>query len=288
MSEDKILSIEEVKDDLQSLRKWISGEKYVPNKVDDKILYLIHHSCYYDLDKTKDTIKVYFSMRNKIPEFFADRDVNRKNLQTALESVYVNTFPARDPHGYRILFHSLRLYEPSKYFFSDSVKLIYMTIDACNHLDGALPGYIIMFDMVGVKLGHIARVNLLLLHKFFQYVQEGLPVRLKAIHIVNVIPVIDKIMLLIKPFMKKELYSMIHFHKTADNYDALYEHLPRECLPSDFGGQLASLNELQEQNIERLRALVPFFKEDENMRLNKSKAMDEPPEPVTLDALELD
>jgi hypothetical protein len=40
--------------------------------------------------------------------------------------------------------------------------------------------------------------------------QEGLPVRLKGIHVLNTQSIVDKIMILVKPFMKKELLSMVN------------------------------------------------------------------------------
>lgn len=48
----------------------------------------------------------------------------------------------------------------------------------------------------------------LLLNWIFS-LQEGLPVRLKGIHVLNTQSIVDKIMMLIKPFMKKELLSMV-------------------------------------------------------------------------------
>lgn len=45
---------------------------------------------------------------------------------------------------------------------------------------------------------------------FLMLLQEGLPVRLKGIHVLNTQSIIDKIMILIKPFMKKELLNMVN------------------------------------------------------------------------------
>ncbi|KAL1453849.1 hypothetical protein WDU94_010159 [Cyamophila willieti] len=78
----------------------------------------------------------------------------------------------KTPQGYQVIFHRLHQNEPSKYVFQDSVKILSMSIDACLHVEGTVPGYIFLFDMAGVRLGHLLRLNLGLLSKFFQYIQS--------------------------------------------------------------------------------------------------------------------
>lgn len=59
---------------------------------------------------------------------------------------------------------------------------------------------------------------------FYLYSQEGLPVRLKAIHVLNTKPLIDKIMILVKPFMKKELLNMVNMEliRKIIDYNIMY------------------------------------------------------------------
>ena len=67
--------------------------------------------------------------------------------------------------------------------------------------------------MKGVGLMHLTRINLSSIKKFFQYLQEGVPGKLKAIHILNVVSFFDKILSLIKPFMKAEILKNASFKK---------------------------------------------------------------------------
>ena len=39
------------------------------------------------------------------------------------------------------------------------------------------------------------------------------------------------------------LFFQIHFHK--GNNETIYQYLPKECLPQDYGGELPTLTELQ-------------------------------------------
>lgn len=56
---------------------------------------------------------------------------------------------------------------------------------------------------------HLTRVNLGSIKKFFAYLQEGVPGKLRAIHILNVVYFFDKILSMIKPFMRAEILKCV-------------------------------------------------------------------------------
>lgn len=119
------------------------------------------------------------------------------------------TLPVPDPNGYRIIFHRLADNRPNQYMFNDGIKLLAMSVDASLYSEGCSPGYVFLFDMRGVRLGHLTRLSVSSIRKFFEYLQEGLPVRLKGIHVLNAVWFMDKILSLIRPFMKRELFDMV-------------------------------------------------------------------------------
>lgn len=248
--------------DIKELQEWIKTQPYLPQDITEIQLIMFHHSCYYRLEETKSCIKVYYSLRIGTPEYFTARDVSSPHLQVSVKALEFGVLPVRDPNGYQIINHRLKIYDASKYHFVEGVKLLAMAIDSAQYVDGTLPGYIFLFDMQGVKLTHLTRLSIGALRKFFLYVQEGLPARLKAIHVLNTKPLVDKIMLLIRPFMKKELINMIYFHG-SDELEEVYKVLPKYCLPSDYGGDLPSCEKLHEHYIEWMKKLKPHFDEDE-------------------------
>lgn len=60
-----------------------------------------------------------------------------------------------------------------------------------------------------VGLMHLTRVRMGNVKRFLQFVQEAIPIQLKEIHVLNVVYFIDKILGLIKPFMKTELFKLV-------------------------------------------------------------------------------
>lgn len=94
-------------------------------------------------------------------------------------------------------------------------------------IDGPIEGYVVIFDMKGVKLGHLAKVQFGPLRTFMNYIQEAHPVRLKKIYVVNTASFINQVMALIKPLIKSELLGLLKF--TVNGPDEIYD---KELLPS--------------------------------------------------------
>lgn len=63
--------------------------------------------------------------------------------------------------------------------------------------------------MRNVRIGHLTRVRVSTIRKFFRYVQEGVPAKLCQIHVMNCVSFFDKILSLIKPFMKAEIFKVV-------------------------------------------------------------------------------
>ncbi|KAF2886974.1 hypothetical protein ILUMI_19200, partial [Ignelater luminosus] len=69
-----------------------------------------------------------------------------------------------------------------------------------------------------------------------------MPVRLKGLHFINVVSFMDKLLALMKPFMKQELMDILYLH--TESVDSLFKFVPKECMPNEFGGLAGSILEL--------------------------------------------
>lgn len=79
--------------------------------------------------------------------------------------------PVTDPNGNNVIFHSLKQTEPSKYSFADAARVYFMMIDWCIQHDGTSPGIVIVFDVTGLRFGHLTKLSLSLIHKILIYIQ---------------------------------------------------------------------------------------------------------------------
>lgn len=152
--------------------------------------------------------KLYYEMKNKNEEHFKNRDPEHPKIKQCLANQDYFYLP-NTPSGDVVIFHRLKSSRASDYNFDEAIKTFFMTIDSCLQKNGPRDGAIFLFDMKGVGLMHLTRVNISSIRKFFQYLQEGVPGKLRAIHVLNVVYFFDKIMALIKPFMKAEILKNV-------------------------------------------------------------------------------
>ena len=85
-----------------------------------------------------------------------------------------------------------------------------MVLDLWMYQKGTISGHILLFDVGNVRFGHATRVSLTGMKKFTVYMQNGLPVRLKGIHLMNATPALNIFLTMSKPFVKKELLDMVN------------------------------------------------------------------------------
>lgn len=65
--------------------------------------------------------------------------------------------------------------------------------------------------MSEVRFGHLTRVRIGGIKKFFHYLQDALPAKLCQIHVLNVVSFFDKILSLIRPFMRAEIFKVVSY-----------------------------------------------------------------------------
>jgi hypothetical protein len=114
------------------------------------------------------------------------------------------------------------------FFIISDVRLI--TPDKQTLTDGEIP----IFDMARVSYRHLTKVILSTLRLYLKYTQEAHPVRVRHLHIINCSPIVDKIMYLIKPFVRTENFNMIHFHTPGSQ--SIFKFIDKEYLPDEYGG----------------------------------------------------
>lgn len=149
------------------------------------------------------------------------------------------------PRNYKITIFKLADVDPEKYHFNDVMKFVFMMFDARFAMsDYDNDGEISIVDVSGFSLKHFIKVtaSFSTLKLYLKYFQEAAPLQIVQNHFINCSPIVDKLIVLAKPFIKKELFDAMHFHKP--NSDTLYNFVSRDDLPQDYGGNLDTIDNL--------------------------------------------
>lgn len=231
---------------------------------------------------------MYYTMRNAIPEFFSNRDIDRPELSEIMDIADMPPLPGLTPKGCRVV--CLRAVDrenmPSN--VSDGMKLALMIGDIRLYEEKVgVAGDVYILDASVATPTHFAKFTPALVKKFLVCVQEAYPVKLKEVHVINISPLVDTIVNFVKPFLKEKIRERIHIHS---NMEDLYKFVPKEMLPTEYGGQAGPIKDLNgkkhcnstwhfnwscfyiflEQWRNKMKEYTQWFKEQENSKANES------------------
>ena len=86
---------------------------------------------------------------------------------------------------------------------------MFIVVEGCVLKHGPRDGIVALIDLKGTGLGHLTRPSLKSIRLVFKLVQDCLPVNIKTVHIINVVPFIGMIMTIIKPFLRSDLFQKV-------------------------------------------------------------------------------
>ncbi|XP_039295700.1 alpha-tocopherol transfer protein-like [Nilaparvata lugens] len=231
---------------LELLKEWVQKQDHLPyDNIDDHLLSRFLHCSNNSIEQTKMTLEKFFTMRGDSQEFFQNRDPLLPSIQNIFKIIDIIPLPKTTPEGYKVFVYRLEDPNPDSFNHLDYVRTFFDIADTRIKTEKELPsGEVPIFDMTGFSLRHMTRLSLPSLRKQMQYVQEAHPVKLRQIHIINTLPILERVMMMFRPLMKKEVAQMLHFH--IPNSTTLYDFIPKEILPNEYGGQAGTLKELKQ------------------------------------------
>ncbi|XP_041971721.1 alpha-tocopherol transfer protein-like isoform X2 [Aricia agestis] len=266
--------------DLQHIKEWLKQEPHLPDECDDQRIMTFLRGCKFSLEKCKRKLDMYYTMRTAVPEFFENRDINSPEMKEIISQIQMPALPGLTPEGRRVVVMRGIDKDIQTPNVANAFKLALMMGDVrlAEEKEG-VAGDVYILDASVATPSHFAKFTPTIVKKFLVCVQEAYPVKLKQIHIINVSPLIDKIVQFVKPFLKEKIRERIFIH--ADPND-LYKYVPQDMLPTEYGGKAGSMEELSNAWCKKLEEYNSWFAEQE-----KIKAVEElrPGKPTNYDEL---
>uniref|UniRef100_A0A6P7G5V8 Alpha-tocopherol transfer protein-like isoform X1 n=1 Tax=Diabrotica virgifera virgifera TaxID=50390 RepID=A0A6P7G5V8_DIAVI len=255
------------KEDVQALMEWMGKQPHLPKATELQVASFLH-SCYYSNEAAKNSIDAYFTVKSLCPDIFSSRTINDNILRATVDTQLFVVLPELTPAGDAVILSRKIDPDPRNFHMIGQLKLMDIVPLLHSYQYGPAKGFQLIIDMELTSLGHLLRINPSYVKKFAYYLQEGMPIRLKQIHFINLVPFMDKVFSFIKPVMKKELIDLFLVHTKMES---LYEHIPQKLLPEEYGGNIESILVLKENVRNLIKNSENYLKFQESQLIDESK-----------------
>lgn len=253
--------------DIKVFRDWLMTQPHLPGDlITDVDLILAYHCCERSLPAAKKVLDLNYTLKTNYAHF-KERVIDKK-LEKILNIVLIAALPEPSVDGYSVFYLRFLAPDPKNFFFNDTVKAFMMVYDLWLWEKGSCPGVIIIIDMDGVQIGHLTRLDLIGMKNLLYFVQECMIVKLKEVYFLNAPYFMDKLMMFMKPFLKKTLLDIIRICVADDS--SVHRVIPKRAFPKELGGDYLEYGRIRDELIDRMRANEDFFREEMKKRVQES------------------
>ncbi|XP_044763596.1 alpha-tocopherol transfer protein-like isoform X2 [Coccinella septempunctata] len=255
------LTQKEFEESVEVLKTWIKQNENIPKEpVTDNQVKMALLNSKMSIERAKKAIEGYLTCKTLYFDFFQHM-VPEEKFQKTVKLGKSIIMPKLLPNLSRL--HIAKIQDTQAeaengmdYYFTA------MMIAELRMLNDFFLSSSILADLEAFGLKNLIKftptVNYKLVHLL-----TSLSLRIDTIHIINVPPFWDKANMLIKAILPTKVYEKIKVHYSLDE---LHEHIPKEYLPSDYGGTEKSLEELQEMWTREIELHADVFRQLINLR----------------------
>lgn len=179
--------------------------------------------------------------------------------------------PHNTDENRRVTFIRILDDDPEKYVILSYLKLFSIVTDAravtTYPSDGLVDGDITVYDSKGMGFGHFKKMlgSFSLMRPLMRYAHESLPQVIYQNHMINCPPIVTRIMALFRPFLTKQVVENMFFHQ---GHETLHDHLPRNVIPIEYGGEAGKIDEIYEKTAEILEQLRDYLNDESSWKIS--------------------
>ncbi|XP_053661311.1 retinol-binding protein pinta-like [Anopheles marshallii] len=269
---------ERIDEDLAALRQWLARTPHIRARIDDQFLVTFLRGCKYSLERAKEKIDMFYSVRTAIPELMRNRDPDKARTREIVRLGIGLPLPLTDgPDAPRIMLIRPGVYNPKEYTAEEVIKVSTMINDILMLEDDnmVIAGQVGILDLANVTSAHFLQFTPTFVKKMTMMSQEGSPLRQKGFHYINTPTGFETVFNMFKSFMSEKNRSRLYVH--GSNLEKLYQHIPKRLLPKEYGGESSSLQEITSIWEKKILSYREYFLEedqygtDERKRVGKAK-----------------
>ncbi|CAK1603325.1 unnamed protein product [Parnassius mnemosyne] len=258
-----------VMSDISAIRTWLQKQSHLHSvNPSDQWLVAFLRGSKFSLERCKEKLDMYYTLRTIVPEFLSNRDPLNPRIQGILKlGVFLPLQKCSEIDSPRICI--VRVGTEIMMFEDDNFTV---------------SGEEVIVDMKNVGVNVLSQWTPALAKKVITCFEKALPVRLKSNHILNTPIGFDTAYSIFKAFLGEKLKKRIKVHN--QNYAALYKEIPKRVLPKEYDGEDGGLQELTDYWQAKVESYRNWFLQEETVKSDESKRPDKPKSTSSLFGIE--
>ncbi|XP_053623850.1 uncharacterized protein LOC128682872 [Plodia interpunctella] len=235
-----------VNSDIKALREWLDKQPHMHKiKPSDQWLLAFLRGSKFSLERSKEKLDMYYTLKGLVPEFFANRDPLDTGLQEMLRlGAFLPLKNCEGEDSCRTCIVKIGVLNSTQYNLSDMLKVAFMITEILMLEDDnfAVSGEQVIVDMKDVGVSILSQWTPALAKKVISCFEKALPVRMRSTHMLNTPTGFEAAYTIFKTFLGEKLKKRIQVHN--QDYEAMHKSIPKSVLPVEYGGDDGSLQEL--------------------------------------------
>ncbi|XP_028043362.1 alpha-tocopherol transfer protein-like [Bombyx mandarina] len=265
-----------INSDIQHLKDWLSKQPHLRARTDDQWLLSFLRGCKFSLERTKEKLDLYYSVRTTAPELFSIKPSNPlfdEILSSGAILILPKTATSDSPRASMII---PGRYDADKYNISDvmAVSLVLQKIIMMEDDNAMVAGILSILDLDTVKISHLLQMTPMFLKKMVVASQDALPVRLKGTHYLNTPTGFETVFNAIKALLNEKNKKRLYVHNK--NYEEMYKYIPKDILPVEYGGSGGSIEEIIDYWKKKVKEYSDWLEEDDQYGTDETKRPGKP------------
>lgn len=199
-------------EDLRMLREWIEKQPHLKARTDDQFLTTFLRGSKFSLERAKEKLDMYYTVRTAITELFTDRDPTKSPTMDVIKcGVFLPLPKLVAPDAPRIMLIRPGAYDANKHNIQQVMKVSYLIMDILAVEDDnlAIAGQMGILDLAHVTMSHFLQMTPSFVKKMTMLGQESSPFRQKGFHYVHTPSTFETVFNLFKSFMNEKNQSRV-------------------------------------------------------------------------------
>lgn len=231
---------ESLADNLKKLRVLVQAEKFLNARTDDIFLSAFLRGRKHNVEKALECVRQYYEFKCKYPDYYSYCVPSESG--EVYDMCHFASIPGEDRLCRKICALIPGKMDLDKSPLDESFRMG-TTIFEIMLEDPNLQvvGTVVIIDLIDLTIYKQARlVSPSLAWHLTNIIQDKIPLRVKAIHVVNQPFYFNAIYAVFRPFLKKKLRKRIFLH--GKDFESLHKHIDPANLPVEWGGQRPAFN----------------------------------------------